>query len=95
MGDNVSRFELEDEWWAVRAMRHVFRVKPNASQQAWTTLLMPVLPCSYPSQWVLTLDSEDELLPRQKQSAPGKTESPEFKHAQATGLVQDKPGPIL
>ena len=33
MADNVSRFDLEDEWFGVRAMRHVYRVKPNLSEQ--------------------------------------------------------------
>ncbi len=87
MGDNVSRFELEDEWFSLRAMRHVFRVKPNASQQAWTTLLMPVLRCGYPAQWVLTLDTEEELLPREKGAGPGATDSPEFQHRQSAGAA--------
>ena len=50
MGDGISRRELEEELFGVRAMRHVFRVRPNASMQAWVTLLNPVVPHGYPAQ---------------------------------------------
>ena len=49
-GDNVSRLELEEELWAIRAMRHVYRIKPNLSLQGWVTVLNPVLRGGYPSQ---------------------------------------------
>ena len=55
-GDNVTRLELEDELWAVRAMRHVYRIKPNLSLQGWVTVLNPVLRGGYPSQWALTTE---------------------------------------
>ena len=79
-----------EEWWGLRAMRHVFYVKPNASVQARslgraegtallarvpavkrpppghtqgrTTILQPVIKCSYPGQYVLTLDTPEQLL---------------------------------
>jgi hypothetical protein len=81
VGDNVSRFELEDEWFGVRAMRHVFRVKPGMTAQGWTTILQPVIRCSYPGQYVLTLDTEDQLLPAMKPMAAGASGSPERWHA--------------
>jgi len=55
-GDNVTRLELEDELWAIRAMRHVYRIKPNLSLQGWVTVLNPVLRGGYPSQWALTIE---------------------------------------
>ena len=81
VGDNVSRFDLEDEWFGVRAMRHVFRVKPGMTAQGWTTILQPVIRCSYPGQYVLTLDTEDQLLPAKKPMAAGASGSPERWHA--------------
>ena len=80
MGDNVSRLELEEEWFGVRAMRHVYRVKPQLGLQAWTTILQPVIPCSYPAQYVFTLVTEEELLPPKKKPAPGFRRSPEWQH---------------
>lgn len=38
-GDGVSRLKLEDEMWAIRNMRHVFRIRANLSLQAWVTHL--------------------------------------------------------
>ena len=61
LADNVSRTKLEDEWFAVRAMRHVFHIRPNTTVQGWTTIMQPVLRCSYPMQYVLTLETADEL----------------------------------
>ena len=77
LADNVSRLELEEEWMAVRAMRHIFRVRPNTSEQGWATILQPVLKCSYPSQFVLTLEPADTLLPEMPGTSPGERESPE------------------
>eukprot|EP00315_Gephyrocapsa_oceanica_P001553 CAMPEP_0185313366 /NCGR_PEP_ID=MMETSP1363-20130426/35500_1 /TAXON_ID=38817 /ORGANISM="Gephyrocapsa oceanica, Strain RCC1303" /LENGTH=260 /DNA_ID=CAMNT_0027911273 /DNA_START=50 /DNA_END=832 /DNA_ORIENTATION=- len=53
-GDGVSRFELEEELFGVRAMKHVFRVKRNISEQGWVTVLNPVLRRGYPPQFALT-----------------------------------------
>ena len=54
--DNVSRLDLEVELFSVRAMRHVFRVRPNCSLQCWMTLINPLVPTGYGSHWALTLD---------------------------------------
>ncbi|EOD11053.1 hypothetical protein EMIHUDRAFT_104836 [Emiliania huxleyi CCMP1516] len=86
MGDNVSRFELEDEWFGVRAMRHVFHIKPNLTEQGWTTIMQPAIRCSYPGQYVLTLDSPRRLLPEERSlraSLPGYLASPEYRHMNA------------
>ena len=83
MGDNVTRW---DEWFSVRAMRHVFHVKPNTSEQGWATVLQPVLKCSYPMQYVLTLESVDELLPEQVGKSPGWRHSPERWHSRFPSL---------
>ena len=58
MGDNVSRNQLEEELFSVRAMRHVFRVKRNMSLQGWVTLLNPVMRRGYPPQWAVTRDGD-------------------------------------
>ena len=77
LADNVSRTKLEDEWFAVRAMRHVFHIRPNTTVQGWTTIMQPVLKCSYPLQYVLTLETADELLPEVQSLSPGEHDSPE------------------
>ena len=77
LADNVSRTKLEDEWFAVRAMRHVFHIHPNTTVQGWATIMQPVLRCSYPMQYVLTLETADELLPEAQGSSPGERDSPE------------------
>ena len=71
LADNVSRTKLEDEWFAVRAMRHVFHIRPNTTVQGWTTIMQPVLKCSYPLQYVLTLETADGLLPEVQSLSPG------------------------
>jgi SAM-dependent methyltransferase len=84
MGDNISRFALEDEWFGVRALRHVFHIKPNLTEQGWTTVMQPVIRCSYPGQYVLTLDPPHRLLPEErsvKRALPGYIGSPEYLHA--------------
>lgn len=77
LADNVSRTKLEDEWFAVRAMRHVFHIRPNTTVQGWATIMQPVLRCSYPMQYVLTLEAADELLPEAQRLSPGERGSPE------------------
>ena len=77
LADNVPRTKLEDEWFAVRAMRHVFHIHPNTTVQGWATIMQPVLRCSYPMQYVLTLETADELLPEAQGSSPGERDSPE------------------
>lgn len=78
MGDNVSRTLLEDEVWSVRAMRHVFRLKPALSFQAWVTVLNPVMHHGYPPQWALTLDGDlAGVVPKSTLVAP----TPESKAA--------------
>lgn len=57
-GDGVTRLALEAEMLAIRAMRHVFRLKRNLSLQHWVTVLNPVLPRGYPPQLVLTLEQD-------------------------------------
>ena len=42
------------ELFGVRAMKHVFRIKRNISEQGWVTVLNPVLPHGYPPQFALT-----------------------------------------
>ena len=39
--------------------------------------MQPVLRCSYPMQYVLTLETADELLPEAQGSSPGERDSPE------------------
>lgn len=59
--DGVSRVQLEEELFGTRAMRHVFRAKPDLSLQAWTTLMNPVHHFKFesaPTQWVMTLDGD-------------------------------------
>ena len=88
MGDNISRLDLEDEWFGVRAMRHVFHVRPNLTEQAWTTILQPAVRCSYPGQYVLTLDSPRKLLPEErsvKLALPSWRDSVEYRHLNARG----------
>ena len=94
MGDNVSRLELEDEWFGVRAMRHVFRIKPGTTEQGWMTILQPVIRCSYPGQYVLTLDTEDELLPPMKKPSPGGFRSPERQHWKQRHGAPGSPTPL-
>ena len=77
LADNVPRTKLEDEWFAVRAMRHVFHIRPNTTVQGWATIMQPVLRCSYPMQYVLTLETADELLPEAQGLSPGERDSPE------------------
>lgn len=57
-GDNVTRLQLEEELFAVRNMRHVFRVKRNISLQGWVTVLNPVLPHGYPPHLMLTTEPD-------------------------------------
>ena len=61
-GDNVSRLELEEELFGIRAMRHVFRVKPNMTLQGWVTVLNPVHVGDYPPQFAMTLEPYSQLL---------------------------------
>ena len=77
LADNVPRTKLEGEWFAVRAMRHVFHIRPNTTVQGWATIMQPVLRCSYPMQYVLTLETADELLPEAQRLSPGERDSPE------------------
>ena len=85
MGDNVSRDALEDELFGVRAMRHVFRVKPNISFQGWVTLLNPLMRPGWPPQWLLTLDGDltEPSLPPHFKTPQSMT--PEEREAQARG----------
>ena len=39
--------------------------------------MQPVLKCSYPLQYVLTLETADELLPEAQSLSPGEHDSPE------------------
>ena len=71
MGDVTQVF-------SARAMRHVFRVRPNASNQAWVTLLNPIVSHGYPGQWVLTLDG-----PVTEPTQPGRTGTPEAREGMA------------
>ena len=85
MGDGVSRRQLEEELFGVRAMRHVFRVLPNVSLQGWVSLLNPVLRPGFPPQWLITLDGDltEPAGPaplKQPMSAP-----PEERAAEANG----------
>ena len=78
-GDGVSRLQLEDELWSIRAMRHVFRLKANLSLQSWVTVLNPILPHGWPPQWAMTLDPHvletPSAVPRHL------TNSPELRHS--------------
>ena len=58
MGDNVSRVQLEDELFSIRAMRHVWRFKPNLTMQGWVTLLNPIGRKGFPPQIVMTLEQD-------------------------------------
>ena len=69
----------------MRAMRHVFRVRANASGEEWKTLLQPVN--RYPPQWVLT--KEGELMEPAFQSATFKR-SKHFAAANSSGYLKDR-----
>tara|TARA_B110001452_G_scaffold219221_1_gene191194 strand:- start:191 stop:703 length:513 start_codon:yes stop_codon:yes gene_type:complete len=56
-GDGVSRLQLEDEMFAIRNMRHVFRTRANLSLQGWVTVLNPVHSGTWPPQWAMTLEA--------------------------------------
>ena len=77
-GDGVTRLQLEDELFAIRSMRHVFRIKRNLSEQAWVTVLNPVLPHGYPPQLVLTVEPD---LTEPTFHPPGTASSPEYRHS--------------
>lgn len=77
-GDEGSwaRDELEEELLGVRAMRHIWKVKPNASREEWRVLLGPLAPFRNASrrqaaaaaahtahQWVLTRVEEPLIEP--------------------------------
>lgn len=89
--DGVSRRDLEEELFSVRAMRHVFRAKPKLSIQHWTTLMQPLQHNGYesaPLQWVLTRDGvagdlTDSTLP----ANDWREFSPEYQHAKRQGHV--------
>jgi hypothetical protein len=83
-GDNVSRLALEDELFGVRAIRHVFRAKPNLTLQGWATLMQPVAVAqleSDPTTWLLTT----EILAPRKAAPPKRIHvSPEYVAARHT-----------
>ena len=88
-GDNISRVDLEEELFGVRAMRHVYRAKPNLSLQAWSTLMQPIQHHGYesaPTQWVLTLEG-DLTEPVNSQIREWHQLSPEYVDAKATGIL--------
>jgi FkbM family methyltransferase len=76
--DNVSRLELEEELLAIRAMRHVFRVKPNMSLQGWVTLLNPMVYHGYSLHWALVRDGAKLLEPTFPSTRM--VQQPEFIH---------------
>ena len=89
-GDGVSRLHLEEELFSVRAMRHVFRARPNLSLQAWTTLMQPMQHDGYesaPMQWALTLDGD--LTEPTRPGADWRHVSPEYAAAKASGHLHD------
>ena len=86
--DGVSRRELEEELFAVRAMRHVFRAKPGLSEAHWATLMNPLQhdkTASAPLQWVLT--QEGDLTEPTNPGADWRRVSPEYAHAKTSGHV--------
>ena len=88
-GDDTPRVDLEEELFGVRAMRHVYRAKPNLSLQAWTTLMQPIQHQGYesaPLQWVLTLEG-DLTEPVDTLIQPWIRVTPEYKNASATGIL--------
>ena len=82
MGDNVSRRELEEEMFAIRGMRHVFRVKRDIGLQGWVTVLNPIMHRGYPPQFALTL-TPDLLEPTTRH--PPVALTPEASAAKANG----------
>ena len=82
---NASRSEFEEELFGIRAMRHVFKVKPNISLQAWMVLQRPMLKTNWGPQWIATLD--DNLLPKASpvRVSAGRNGSPEYLEARAQG----------
>ena len=84
--DGRSRFDLEEELFSVRAMRHVYRAKANLTLQAWTTLMQPIQHDGYesaPHQWLLTL--EGDLTEPTVPGSDWRHRSPEYAHAKAAG----------
>ena len=84
--DNVSRMALEEELLAVRAMRHVFRVRPNMTIQGWVTLLNPMIYQGYNFHWALVLDGVRLLEPTFPSTRH--EQQPEFLHL---GRERSKP----
>ena len=78
--DNVSRMVLEEELLAIRAMRHVFRVRPNMTIQGWVTLLNPMIYHGYSLHWALVLHGERLLEPTFPSTRA--EQQPEFLHSQ-------------
>lgn len=76
--DGKSRLELEEELFSIRAMRHVFRVRPQMTLQGWVTLLNPMVYHGYQLHWALMLDGERLLEPAFPSTRYEK--QPEFGH---------------
>ena len=74
----------------MRAMRHVFRARPNLSLQAWTTLMQPMQHDGYesaPMQWALTLDGD--LTEPTRPGTDWRHVSPEYAAAKTSGHLHD------
>ena len=87
-GDGISRLQLEEELWAVRGMRHTFRMRANLSVQGWVTVLNPIIPRGWPPQWAFTLDPH--ALEPTHSWATGSSIQPEVQHAAAVARKQTK-----
>jgi hypothetical protein len=74
---------LEEELLAVRAMRHVFRVRPNMTIQGWVTLLNPMIYQGYNFHWALVLDGVRLLEPTFPSTRH--EQQPEFLHLRGRG----------
>ena len=82
-GDGVTRMQLEEEMFAVRNMRHVYRMKANMTLQGWVTVLNPVMPRGWPPQWAFALDP---VLEPMRQYAFGSQAVPERVHARKDAI---------
>ena len=86
--ESVTREDVEEELFSIRAMRHVFRVKRNASLDEWTRLLQPIQARGFPAHWLLTSD-EGVISDRTTWADFLCRGSPNCQHAEADGTTPD------
>lgn len=89
LGNASSRADLEDEVFAARALRHVFRAKPNLSLAQWVALMQPLgheRYESHPPTWLITREPYSSAVPTVKE--PWQRRAPEFVAARSAGYLK-------